>query len=591
MKKYISILLSLLMTVTLFSKEKFHGREIVELQEKLNKENLSDSLQYEYLRRLEILYHEIDIDSATVYAFEALKYAEKTDDYKQLIRSSLSIAQIYKEFREVYRALEYETTALKLAEANNDSSLLLASYRSIILTHIWYSEEYDIAKIYLKKGLKLAETMASPFNKSDIHFLFGVLYAKTGEYDLAEKFYNKALIYHREKGFKIAIANCLNNLGDVKEKKGELEEALEYNLQSLEINETSGDSSGIFINTFNIASIYSKMGEDQKFFEIINKELNHAQQQENLYRLKLIYELLYMYYEMQKDYENSLKYYKLMIEQADKESESSKSIQVRRIENKHMLEKVADQEKIYQLEIKNKTTSLYFITALLIFSVFLFITSIIYFVKTKKLEELKIKELKTKAELLALQYKINPHFLFNSLNSISQLIIKKSDSAEEMIQNLSDMLRYTLTFANKDFVTLGDELEAVRQYLEMEQIRFQERLEFQIECEETLKKYFIPPMVILPLVENSIKHGISKLIKNGKIFVKIFENDRFLNILVKDNGPESEDTIPVNSKHSFGFGHQSIIDRLKITYHENHNFEISNNDDVYCVKISIPINE
>jgi sensor histidine kinase YesM len=115
-------------------------------------------------------------------------------------------------------------------------------------------------------------------------------------------------------------------------------------------------------------------------------------------------------------------------------------------------------------------------------------------------------------------------------------------------------------------------------------------MDFRIECEPAAKKQFIPPMIILPLVENSIKHGISKLIENGEIFVKVYEKEDQLIIFVKDNGPESEETYPVDAKKSTGFGHQSIIDRLKITYQERFRFEISENEAVYCVKISIPIN-
>jgi len=584
------IFILILLTSVIFSQEYSKENHIKELKGKLENTVLSDSMRFEHLFHLSTLYRSESIDSATIYIFEALRYAEKNKNHRQIGRSNLFIASIYKEFREIYRALEYEINAMNLAKASKDSSLLFNAYHSIILTNIWYAQDYDIAKAYLNKGLELAEALNNDRYKAVINYYYGILYVSLKEWSLSENYYLKSLEYHEKQNDLENIANCLNNLGDLKEKAGNLKEALKYNQKAYKINSTIGDSAGLFINTYNIASIYSKLGKHQDFHNIMETELNRALKQENYEHLSLIYELYYQHYEAIEDYKNSLNYYKLMVETNQAIEHNSKTIQVKRIEHEHLLDKLADQQKIYELQLQNKTSTLSFITLLLLLSLITLITVYIYFAKKRKLEELQIKELSTKAELIALQYKINPHFLFNSLNSISQLILKKSGHAEAMIQNLSDILRYTLTFANKETVSLEEELETVRQYLEMEKIRFQERMDFRIECEPAAKKQFIPPMIILPLVENSIKHGISKLIENGEIFVKVYEKEDQLIIFVKDNGPESEETYPVDAKKSTGFGHQSIIDRLKITYQERFRFEISENEAVYCVKISIPIN-
>ena len=561
------------------------------LRNELNNKSISDSMRFEVLADLTLNYGYVDFDSTIIYAFHALSCAEKSNCYRQIIRSNLYIANIYKKFSQYYRSLEYETNSIKLAEVNNDSLLLLKSYNSIINTYLWYTKEYDIAKIYLKKSINLANALQDSAFLITNYYRLGILYANTKKYDKSEKYYTYSLNYYQKHNDQQNIANCLNNLGDLKERAGLLQPALKYNKQALSINTEINDLQGIFINTINIASIYGKLGKHEQFFKLVEKETEKAKIEKNSYKKTALYELYYKYYEQQKDYKNSLKYFKLLMSEEKNSSNITQTSDIKRLEIKHILGKVADQKKIYELKIKNKSASLFLMTLLFILSIVIFISSVIYFLKKRKLEELKIKELKTKTELLALQYKINPHFLFNSLNSISQLVISKSGHAEDMIQNLSDLLRYTLTFANKDLVSLEDELDAVNQYLTMEKIRFQERLKFTIDSDDDLNKYFIPPMIILPLAENSIKHGISKLIENGKIYIKIFKENDYLNIFVNDNGLESDATHPIEISKNTGFGHQSIIDRLKITYHGDYKFEISNCDEKYCVKISIPINK
>ncbi len=562
--------------------------KINELKPGLGEKSTTDSLKFEIQYKLARLYKTVNFDSSIVYAYQALKTAETNNDYKQMIRSNLYIASIFADFSELFRALEYSTRSLKLAKMKNDSTLIYSSYKSIVYIYLWHSKDYDIAKIYLKKWLKLARSMNEPDKLARVHFDLGIYYVRTGNHSESEKYYLKALDYYKSINNQQNIANCLNNLGDLKEKMGELEEALEYNKKALEINQTIGDYRGQFINKFNIASIYAKMGKTDLFFSIMEEEQQNAEKEENNYRLMLIHELYYTYFKDSHQFEKALHHYQKYIDYSNAMQHNNKSLQMRRLEHKYLLDKVADQKKIYELRLQNKTSTLSFITVLLALSFFVLITIIIYFMKKRRIEELQINELKTKSELLALQYKINPHFLFNSLNSISQLVIKKSDDAEKMVQNLSDLLRYTLTFANKDMVPLEDELEAVRQYLEMERIRFQDRLTYTIHAEDEVFKYKIPPMVILPLVENSIKHGVSKLIENGEIYIKLALKQDKLMILVKDNGPQSEFETPVNKYQNTGFGHQSIIDRLKITYAGNFNFDIKTCDEEYCVKITIP---
>jgi two-component sensor histidine kinase len=154
-------------------------------------------------------------------------------------------------------------------------------------------------------------------------------------------------------------------------------------------------------------------------------------------------------------------------------------------------------------------------------------------------QELKaVKEQKKGAEfrLQALQAKINPHFLFNTLNTITGLIRRDANRAEDIVARLSRLFRYTLSGSMARFVTVAEELDTVKNYLEIEKNRFDERLDFSVNCSEQAKHMLVPALTVQPIVENSIKHGISPRIEGGRVSVKAWVDGTVCTIEVADNG-------------------------------------------------------
>ncbi len=181
--------------------------------------------------------------------------------------------------------------------------------------------------------------------------------------------------------------------------------------------------------------------------------------------------------------------------------------------------------------------------------------------KEKELNEERLTRIKMEAELQALQAKINPHFLFNTLNSIASLISENPKAAESTVEKLSELFRYTLKSAEKSLVSIGEELDIVRTYLEIEKVRFGERLQYDITCDDAIREFTIPALIIEPLVENSIKHGIASEILGGKITVEAIKADGNCLISVIDNGKGISNDGNVN-----GFGLRSVEERLKLRY-------------------------
>ncbi len=199
----------------------------------------------------------------------------------------------------------------------------------------------------------------------------------------------------------------------------------------------------------------------------------------------------------------------------------------------------------------------------------------------KELELANLQKLQHQTELQAIQSRINPHFLYNSLNSIASLTRMDPEKAEEMALSLSDYFRYSINKKNKKMTPLKDELESVKTYLKIEKIRFSNQLEYSVQCDEQLYDYTIPRFLIQPLVENAIKHGTSEITEKGTVTIEITRQDAQLMIKVSDNGKDfPEDPIP-------GFGLQSIFDKLEIIYQGEANMNWTNQPDKAII-ITLP---
>lgn len=178
----------------------------------------------------------------------------------------------------------------------------------------------------------------------------------------------------------------------------------------------------------------------------------------------------------------------------------------------------------------------------------------------KDYELTKQKELKTRADLNALQARINPHFLYNALNSIAALSRIDSKRTENMALSLSNLFRYHLNREEEWIIPLGKEIEMIKLYLDIEKQRFSDRLDFRIMVDESLHDISIPRFIIQPLVENAIKQGISKIKAHGIVILKVYKEDKFLVIEIHDNGPDFPKGILT------GYGLQNVYDKLTLIH-------------------------
>ena len=188
----------------------------------------------------------------------------------------------------------------------------------------------------------------------------------------------------------------------------------------------------------------------------------------------------------------------------------------------------------------------------------------------KELELSRLRELKTKAELDALHSKINPHFLYNALNSIADLSVTDGKKGRKMTIALADLFRYSINYRDNNYSSVKDELEMAEVYLQIEKIRFEDQLSYRIQADENAAHYLIPRFLLQPLVENAVKHGLKATGKMTEILVEVKKDGESLVINVADNGPVFPNDI------SPGYGVKSVFDKLDLLISGKYAVQFSN---------------
>lgn len=200
---------------------------------------------------------------------------------------------------------------------------------------------------------------------------------------------------------------------------------------------------------------------------------------------------------------------------------------------------------------------------------------------TQELDNLRLENSRNEFEMINLKKQLNPHFLFNSLNSIRALVTEDSNLAKEAITKLSSLLRTFLITNKQDTIPLSEEIKIVKDYLALEKIRFEDRLNVKVYIEDELYLLEVPPLILQTLVENAIKHGISKEVKGGLIAVQVYERDNAYYLVVENTGRLS------NEISETSVGHQNIMRRLSILYKDKASFQIYEEEGKVISKITI----
>jgi hypothetical protein len=193
---------------------------------------------------------------------------------------------------------------------------------------------------------------------------------------------------------------------------------------------------------------------------------------------------------------------------------------------------------------------------------------------------------KTNAELSYLKAQINPHFLFNTLNSIYSLAILKSDKTADALVKLSDMMRYVLNDSNANFTALEKELNYIANYIELQRMRLTPNVKLNYSCEGNVFDKKIAPLVLIPFIENAFKHGVNSE-EDSDIDVKINITNTELRLIVKNKCVTTNN----NTLNKSGLGIENTKQRLNLLYPENHSLDISEIENYYIVDLTLNIHD
>jgi LytS/YehU family sensor histidine kinase len=222
-----------------------------------------------------------------------------------------------------------------------------------------------------------------------------------------------------------------------------------------------------------------------------------------------------------------------------------------------------------------------FIYGLIILTYYLFVS--LSNLSEKNAKEARLESLVKETELKMLRSQINPHFLFNSLNSISSLTITDPEKARDMVVKLSEFMRYALSRKDELPVSLQNELDNLRLYLEIEKVRFGDKLITEETIEKECLDFKIPVLLLQPLYENAVKHGVYESTESVKIMTNAKLNDGYIEITISNNYEDSP-----SIKRGTGTGILNVSRRLELYYGNRAMIKTTRENGLYTVSLYIP---
>ncbi|CAM1343357.1 sensor histidine kinase [Tenacibaculum amylolyticum] len=222
-----------------------------------------------------------------------------------------------------------------------------------------------------------------------------------------------------------------------------------------------------------------------------------------------------------------------------------------------------------------------FVEFVALYFILVFIT-VAYWIFKQIKSIIKLKNEKTKTELLHLKSQVNPHFFFNTLNNLYGLM-EKDSKERDMVLKLSDMMRYSIYEGEKDWVSLEDEIKYINNYIELQDIRYHKKSDVQFNHKVENPQARIMPLLFIILVENAFKHGLENLDKNAYIHINLIESEHEVSFMIQNNFEVQE------SLNTIGIGLKNLKRRLELVYPKKYSLFFDVTDNIYTVKLSLKL--
>lgn len=425
----------------------------------------------------------------------------------------------------------------------------------------------------------------------------GVIFSNLKQYEQALKYNNQALALNRELGNTIYEATNLNNIGKILVAQNKTDIAIDHFRKAIGMQLNISDRDGLALSHYNLGCALSRKGD----VEESNRHL--AQCEELCKQTKRIHLQANALKKLSENYATIRQYdeaYKLLIESKTLEDSiftEEKNRQIEELKTKYETQKhTAENEQLKhlndtnQLIIKQKETQFILslaLAALLLLSVWLL------FQKRRSVEIRKTVELEQKL----LRSQMNPHFIFNTITVIQSFIMQNSPRiAVNYLSSFASLMRLILENSNREFIPFEKELETTKFYLELQQQRFSDRFEYQIDIDPQLNQancYSVPPMVAQPFIENAIEHGFKNSPNKGIIKIHYQLNNNQLIYIIEDNGIGIQNAAQNKDRKHRSFGMEITKHRVQILakkYKQNFDVKITDKQEENSTGTRIQIN-
>ncbi len=500
---------------------------------------------------------------------EAMKYHQKALSLALITNDKGLLADVYNQIGVVYRrtddnamALDMHFKALRIAEQAKDTFNISVSINSI--GNVNYNlGRYHTAIEYFLRSLEMSEIMDNTLGLAINYNNIGDCWLKLNEPDSALYYHFLSLDFNSRIGSRIGQSICFNSIGAVYIAKGEPAKALEYLDKSLRINRKIGDLMQVSISLCKIGETHLSLNNLAMAQIFLTESFEMASKIGSKFQAEETARLLSRLFEKEGEHKKALEYFKVSSVYKDSILNEKNMYHLTTMEA--VLESDMQREKILLLNQEAQEQISVLKGQRLVYLMFTSILAILAVVAVLLIYQYRLRNkyrnLKHQQRLLRTQ--MNPHFIFNALSAIQVYILENDiPKSTRFLTDFASLMRLVLRSSNQDYISLKEEAQILKYYLELQILRFAVPFNYYVEMDSYMEpeNIVVPPMITQPFVENAIEHGLKLIDKGGLLFVRFKKLGKQLIVEVEDNGIGIEAAKALDNKNKH---HESMA--LKIT--------------------------
>jgi tetratricopeptide (TPR) repeat protein len=545
------------------------SKKAKEVEQTLSKSN-PEATADKYVELANELEKKEDYAKAEDYLKRALPIYQKQKNKEKIASITRSIAQIQekqKKFKEAivnYQSASEEAVEVGYSRVNlNDASRL-------------QNTNPKAQADYLDSNIKILEKEGNMDAAAEVYKQKAVVDLKSENKGLAIENYEKAIAVSKDKPEE--VIKLKSEIAKVYASDNKVDKAIEITKNTIVDAEKLGSISQQIEQKQKLASLYFQNENQDDAIVLLEETYALALKNGRTFDAKKAMVTLSDYYKKQGNKTKAIELYDQFLNdfdrlvQADSSLVDAKIFQVTEEKIKQLEKERALKDEL--ITKKNKFNYVLIGSVVLMLILLGLIVKALFSIKTKN----------KKIALQSLRREMNPHFIFNSLNSVNQFIAQNNElEANKYLTSYSNLMRNMMESSNKDFITLANELEQIKKYLDLEHLRFQDKFDYEIVVDEKIEidAVLVPNMLIQPHLENAIWHGLRYRETKGKLKVTFTEENQFIKVLIEDDGIGIEKSMQLKTKNqkvheSRGLNNvEERISLLNDLYHQKIDFAIS----------------